>query len=87
MAAILAGVAAHRDGESARAQSMLAAGAEQTEAVGAVQYAAAARRFRAQLLPGDTRALELATADAWFTQREVKNPALFAAALVPGFSL
>jgi serine/threonine protein kinase len=87
MATILSSVVAHQHGETARAQSMLATGAEQVEAVGAVMYAAAARRCRAQLMPPETKQAELAAADAWFTQRGVKNPAHFVAAILPGFGV
>ena len=85
LAAILAAALAHQNGEGARVQSMLSTGAEQVEAVGAVMYAAAARRSRALLLPINEQRTELAAADAWFTQRGVKNPARFANAILPGF--
>ena len=85
LATMLGGVLAHQKGEAARAQSMLSTGAEQVEAVGAVMYAAAARRFRAQLLAPEVRVTELAAADAWFSQRGVKVPAQFAAGILPGF--
>ena len=86
MAALLLAAQARQHGEVARAQSLLAAGAEQLEALGATMYAAAARRARASLMAPEPRAAELATADAWFLGRGVKDPARFADAVLPGFA-
>src|SRR5688572_30853519 len=57
--------------------SLLQTGAEELEAIGAGMYAAAARRWRAELLPPEEQPAQRAAADAWFAQRGVKNPARF----------
>ncbi len=85
LASILLGVVSAQNGEIARAQSLLSTGAEQVDAVGATLYAAAARRCRAQLLSADEGQVEREAADGWFTQRAVKNPGRFVAAILPGF--
>jgi hypothetical protein len=86
LASLLWAALAHRDGESARAQSLLSTGANQLEALGVGMYAAAARRWLAGLAPEAERKEAIEAADLWFSQRGVKRPAAFAMALLPGFS-
>jgi hypothetical protein len=83
---IRAGGAAVR-GETASAQSLLSRAVAECEAADLALFAAAARRQLGRLLGGDEGRDHVARADAWMHGQSIRNPARFAACLVPGFAV
>jgi hypothetical protein len=81
---IYAGIAAVR-GRREEARALLAAVEEGFVAADMMMYAAAARRRRGQLLAGEDGRGLVRAADAWMTGQDIRNPALIAAMLAPGF--
>jgi tetratricopeptide (TPR) repeat protein len=78
-----AGVAAAR-GEPERALALVAEAEAAYATLGFMGYATALKRRRGALLGGDEGRALVEDADAWFSARGAKDPARFAATLVPG---
>jgi hypothetical protein len=76
-------VAAAR-GEPERALALVAEAEAAYATLGFMGYATALKRRRGALLGGDEGRALVEDADGWFSARGAKDPARFAATLVPG---
>ncbi len=81
---ILAGVA-NCYGNEERAVELLKSAHAGFQAVEMALHAAAARRRLGQLLGGDEGRALVASADAWMTNQQIRNPSRMVAVLAPGF--
>jgi serine/threonine protein kinase len=71
--------------EKSTALELLATAATRFDSVDMGLYAAASRHRRGELLGGDMGRVLIASADAWMSNQQIRNPLRMASMLAPGF--